>query len=135
LELTFVEIWLNLLDFYFYFYFHLFIYYYYYYCYGEKGEGGFSDKNPKTNFFPFLFLILQEETKNPWLSLSSWEDSNNKFHGKDKKMFVSLQGVCWALPPQGQGLSDLIQLLEVLPYLNRFHIRGTGFLGESVWTV
>ncbi len=28
----------------------------------------------------------------------------------------------WALPPQGQGLSHSTQLLEVLPYYNRFHI-------------
>jgi len=28
-----------------------------------------------------------------------------------------------ALPSQGQGLSHLIQLLEVLPYWDQFHVR------------
>jgi len=74
---------------------------------GGKVGREFGDKNPKTIFFPFLFLILQKETKNPWLSLSSWEDSNNKFHGKDKKMFVSLQGVCCALAPAPRGTGTI----------------------------
>jgi len=39
---------------------------------------------------------------------------------------------CWALLPQGQGLLHWIQLLEVLPYENRFHIMWTSFFGESV---
>ncbi len=39
-------------------------------------------------------------------------------------------------PPQGQGLLwHQIQLLEALPYQNRFHIMRTGFMGESVQTV
>jgi hypothetical protein len=78
-------------------------------------------KTRKPFFFPFLFLILQKETKKPWLSLSTWEDSNNKFHGKDKKMFVSLQGVCCALSLGTIALDPtFILMLQVVEMFTRF---------------
>jgi hypothetical protein len=33
-----------------------------------------------------------------------------------KQTITNLHTICWALPPQGQGLLHWIQLLEVLPY-------------------
>jgi hypothetical protein len=50
-----------------------------------------------------------------WQGLSfliSWENGENS-PPTDRTLTTSL---CWALPLQGQGLSHLIQLLEVLPY-------------------
>jgi len=49
-------------------------------------------------------------------------ESMNQWLRMHLKCEISGQKTCWALPPQGQGLSHLIQLLEVLPYQNQFHI-------------